>query len=1370
MSQKSQDAIDVLSKVIVDTIDKKLDTANFDKSQTGVVTAVNGNTYTISVFGSQYNITSDQVFTVGQSVVVTALQGDMKRLVCSPDNIGTMKTVDNKVKVVGDKLSTFIDGDFSNTLKQIDKIKGQVDESFMSWFYDGAPTNETAPAKDWTTEDAKRVHIGDLYYDTTSGYSYEWVVSDGVYSWNKITDSGIQEALKNASKAQDTADRKRRIFYDTPSTPYDRGDMWAQGTAGDLLICNVMRSITDSYHQTDWIPASKYTDDTKANEALDSANKANGDLASFKIAYDSDLKVTKEEIEARVTKVTYQENVNSTTDALSSLNKKVAQAETTIKQNSDDITLRATKEELLAAKSDAEEDAAEKANTAESNSKKYADSQIKIATDNIQLKVDEKIGKDEVSEAVKSQIEINKDSIASTVMSKITGEEIVSKIEQTPEAVKISAGKIELTGAVTIKNGKTVLDSDAVNNSITQIDGSKIKTGTLDAKKIKAGTITATEIKADTITAGNIATGAIMVLLWKNSSPSSTFSPQDIDLMNAMQYSKFLIRFDGKAYDLESSKKAYIGNISMVVENKSDQFLGVFHPYISRVEYPDSYMNYTDAWGLDSTVSIVNQPTSACRPFILLSSKILELDKIGIDCSVYGENIRVKNMIAAIEGGVVANKTLTAADVAAISGCTKEELKKYFNDTSIFIGYSMHDIQGTIWELKDGLEQIDNFYNTSYSIQTEVRSGTNYVDTNGVHWFGAGVYAIQQNGYVYDATTNKLSLSCLDLTCMLDGTLGGTLTGYATRIPMYERKMTIVDGVKTYVDDKTKPHYIRSSIKETFELSGLTKSMVDYSNRCIPHDLEYSTGTTIWNILTELRYLHYPYEIFFDDDTFVCKEIPSGYDDPVVLDEEIFKSLVISENANVDYSKVHNCIEVWGASNSSNYFCKDKLESNDPEGTGTAKVCKKGSAEWNEIVQLLKDNDLNIGYNMDPNNTGACILLLELTQAEIKDATRISFVCPETLPPDARVVVKNVVVTTKYDSETDKEYKEITRFVYGPMMLFKASVNENGEDEPEDTTKLLAGKYYVIQYGTQYIDQAKEGAYAYKFNPEKGTYEKQELDPSVRYYAKEVYDSTTGRYVTKYYKHVEGSSYDIELTDPSMLVESRVYFIGQSQSHAMAKFVDSMPSDSQIAEDKINEACDNIEYVVVNDPNRTDDLYNSRLTIDKIGRRNLVCSGSEYNGYTSDESAMTVCKYTLWKNCRLTDSITLKMHLIPWLDVNEKVKYAAKYLKSDIAVEWIIKKIDSNIGDGTMNVTLSRYYPYYPHIVSKKTNSYKKNNIDTDTPIIPPAEVSSVIKLGHGVLGRDTVALSSVPGISNTLKTNMVLDYTLLDYSVLDYD
>ena len=299
----------------------------------------------------------------------------------------------------------------------------------------------------------------------------------------------------------------------------------------------------------------------KINQTATQTNQTKNDLEQFKTQYSSDFEKTQAAIESRVTKETYQ------TD-MAGVSTRIGAAETKISQNADAITLRATKEEVATAKSDAIDsaaaDATSKATAAESNAKSYADAQLKVTNEKIETKV-------------------SKGDIAST-------------INQTAQSVQIEASKINLKGAVTTED----ISADGLN-----------------AKVIQAGTITATEIKADTITAGNLATGAIMVLLWKNSSPSSTFSPQDIDLMNAMQYSKFLIRFDGKAYDLASSKKAYIGNISMVVENKSDQFLGVFHPYISRVEYPDSYMSYTDAWGLDSTVSIVNQPTSACRPFIL---------------------------------------------------------------------------------------------------------------------------------------------------------------------------------------------------------------------------------------------------------------------------------------------------------------------------------------------------------------------------------------------------------------------------------------------------------------------------------------------------------------------------------------------------------------------------------------------------------------------------------------------------------------------------------------------------------------------------------------------------------------------------------
>ena len=208
MSQNSQDAIDVLSKVIVDTIEKKLNDAKFDKSQTGVVTAVNGNTYTISVFGSQYNITSDQIYTVGQSVVVTALQGDMKRLVCSPDNIGTMKTVDSKVNVVGNQLSTFIDTDFADTIVKYTDVsefltlKDQIDGQLSLWFYNGAPSIDTVPTVNWATDDAKRLHVGDLYYDIKAGDAYRW---EDTFVWVSLEDKNLLKVLRAASLEDETA-------------------------------------------------------------------------------------------------------------------------------------------------------------------------------------------------------------------------------------------------------------------------------------------------------------------------------------------------------------------------------------------------------------------------------------------------------------------------------------------------------------------------------------------------------------------------------------------------------------------------------------------------------------------------------------------------------------------------------------------------------------------------------------------------------------------------------------------------------------------------------------------------------------------------------------------------------------------------------------------------------------------------------------------------------------------------------------------------------------------------------------------------------------------------------------------------------------
>ena len=89
--------------------------------------------------------------------------------------------------------------------------------------------------------------------------------------WQAIQDSDITEALQQAANAQDTADSKRRVFYTTPYPPYDVGDLWAQGSGGDIMRCKTARQ-SGAYASTDWELASKYTDDTAVDnldESLD---------------------------------------------------------------------------------------------------------------------------------------------------------------------------------------------------------------------------------------------------------------------------------------------------------------------------------------------------------------------------------------------------------------------------------------------------------------------------------------------------------------------------------------------------------------------------------------------------------------------------------------------------------------------------------------------------------------------------------------------------------------------------------------------------------------------------------------------------------------------------------------------------------------------------------------------------------------------------------------------------------------------------------------------------------------------------------------------------------------------------------------------
>ena len=163
----------------------------------------------------------------------------------------------------------------------ITNLKNQIDGAIETWFYDGVPTLKNEPAVGWTDKEKKN-HLGDLYYDNLTGKAYRFAKDGDTYKWTIITDIDIAKALSDASKAQETAGGKMKVFATQPTPPYQLGDIWVNATypsdgstyKNEVLRCQTDKKAGSQFAIADWIKASKYTDDTVANAAKKAAEEA----------------------------------------------------------------------------------------------------------------------------------------------------------------------------------------------------------------------------------------------------------------------------------------------------------------------------------------------------------------------------------------------------------------------------------------------------------------------------------------------------------------------------------------------------------------------------------------------------------------------------------------------------------------------------------------------------------------------------------------------------------------------------------------------------------------------------------------------------------------------------------------------------------------------------------------------------------------------------------------------------------------------------------------------------------------------------------------------------------------------------------------
>lgn len=198
---------------------------------------------------------------------------DLKSILKLKENFELQKNGLNKVE---NELTEFVIA----TTNNLQEIQNQVDGNITTWFLSGVPTLNNEPTINWNTIEEKNNHLGDLYYDKETGYSYRFTVENEIYEWIKLTDSDITEALAIANSAKDTADSKRRVFVVQPIPPYDVGDLWINNE--ELYRCQTTKGKEEIFENNDWIVATKYTDDTVANQVGENLTILSGTVTEIR--------------------------------------------------------------------------------------------------------------------------------------------------------------------------------------------------------------------------------------------------------------------------------------------------------------------------------------------------------------------------------------------------------------------------------------------------------------------------------------------------------------------------------------------------------------------------------------------------------------------------------------------------------------------------------------------------------------------------------------------------------------------------------------------------------------------------------------------------------------------------------------------------------------------------------------------------------------------------------------------------------------------------------------------------------------------------------------------------------------------------------
>lgn len=452
-----------------------------------------------------------------------------------------------------EQMNTAIKLAVDNITLEVKTVRQAVSEKNGNFYGSKIPTTSNEPASAWTTDDLKSLHVGDIYYDITTGYAYRYTYKT----------PGLKITFSSDSRTESVNYDYVKIYYN------DNGTMKLAGKFGGTDIAGASVFVPTSEFYVYW-----RTDSSNCNfygfsiaSVTSTSGEGTGTAESL-----PNYTVTE------LSKGTYPESPNhgnygNNINLLWKCSGTTSGSKTASWERIQDQDISVAKAQADAAKSTA--DAAKDTADTAKDTADTAISRITVAEGSITSEVSR-------AKNAESGLSSRITQTETSISSKVSKGDIASSINQTAQSVKINASKIDFNGLVTANTYFKI-----------NTDGSfAAKKGTIGNFTVTSGKITTGYATLSTRSHAFIFNGGLEIHPGTSTFSDGSDAFKVFNLSHVTSGGHMVFASDGAtvAY-LSSSSKRYKDHIASMTLDEAKRMLNV--PVIW-FKYKENYLSPED--------------------------------------------------------------------------------------------------------------------------------------------------------------------------------------------------------------------------------------------------------------------------------------------------------------------------------------------------------------------------------------------------------------------------------------------------------------------------------------------------------------------------------------------------------------------------------------------------------------------------------------------------------------------------------------------------------------------------------------------------------------------------------------------------------